>query len=154
MGIPIKNVLNAVVAKVQSATSTRLNGVPVYKGDAPGWKGDRAIFVLYAGASEEGAQLSNGWWGVHSVLVELRWSQGDSTGATGGGDWYDQFLEACEELNVLLSSVAARTMTDAEGEGFSMLTKTWEIGYGEPIGRTQMLIAQFTLSCTVDMPTA
>ena len=153
-GIPIKNVFNAVFFKLQTAATTRLATIPVFKGDPEGWAGAKGLFVMYSGGSETEAAISNSWWGDHNILVELRQEQTDATGTVADGDWYDQFLEACEELNVFMSTVSWRTMTDAQGENFSNVTKTWEIGYGEPQGKTRMLVAQFTLTCTVELPSS
>jgi len=153
-GISIKNAFNAVVSALQAATSTHLAGVNVYKGDNSDWKGAKAIFVMWTGSEEEGAAIGNNWWMTHRFLVEVRQVQRDSTGAVADGDWYDDFLELCEEVNLVFSSLDGRSITDANSLKASHVGKTISAGYGDNVGKTNMLCCQFDLTVQVDMPTA
>lgn len=111
----INELVDAVVAQVKAASTTQLALTSVYKGDWPARRDDRAISVVWLGAGEDPLAINDVFADTHRVMLIVRMPVRDPAGATAAGTWYGYFLDLCQEVRDLFTTVANRTLT-AGGE--------------------------------------
>ncbi len=124
----LKDLIDAIVLALRSATSTHLanSGMRVYKGDLPGWRATKGIFVVWSGSSERSRGIGQEMFGdTHTINVYVRHPARDETGAIAPADWYDDFVELVQEVRKVFTPRTNRALADT----YSNLA--WKLELGE-----------------------
>ena len=150
MAMTAKTLVDAVVRELRGAASTQLALAKVYKGDQPAWADKRGIFVVWTGGPERPRAIGDNFIVLHDILVVIRMPVRDDTGTTAEADWYDAFLDLCQEVYDELTELSNRRITDANGAYAEKLeVGSGEFGYaGE--GSTEMW--GFVWPCSYSVP--
>ncbi len=114
----LKDLIDAIVLALRSATSTHLlaSAMRVYKGDMPGWRAVKGIFVVWAEAGERSRGIGKEMFGnTHTVNVYVVQPVRDDTGTVAAADWYDDFLELVQEVWDVFTPRTQRALADTLG---------------------------------------
>ena len=143
----LKLLFNAVVSAIRAGTGTHLGATAtrVYKWDLPSWSAQKAVFVIVDTGNENPVAIGDCFDDEYNIWVDVRMPIRDETQTVAEEDWYDDFLELCEEVKVELTTVANRAIVATDSStGNKMAVTGWEYGTAQ-IGDKQYHGCRFTL---------